>query len=153
MLQRHAAYRAVGGIGLLLSAGYLALSFRLPFGQVARPGAAVFPVLVGIVLMLASLTVIWEGWKMDRATAVELPAGADRMRLLGLIGLLLAYFLLLPWLGQLASSALFCAVLMRLLSKAPWPRIVIYSLVISAALYTVFIHLLNVPMPRGILAF
>lgn len=153
MLQKCTAYRAIGGTGLVLSAGYLTMSFGLPFGQVSRPGAAVFPVLVGVILMLASLTVIWESWKLKRTEAVELPRGSDRRRLLGLMGLLLGYFLALPWMGQLLSSTLFCILLIRLLSNVAWPRIIIYSVVISVTLYIVFIHLLNVPMPRGILAF
>ena len=70
---------------------------------------------------------------MDRDEQVDLPAGADLRRLLSLIGLLLGYFLALPWLGQIISSMLFCALLMRVLSDLGWTRIVAYSLVISIA--------------------
>jgi hypothetical protein len=70
-----------------------------------------------------------------------------------MIGLLAAYYFALPWLGQMVSSTLFCVLLMRVLSTISWPRIVAYSLAVSIALYLVFVHLLKVPMPRGVLGF
>lgn len=151
LLQKRRAYLATGGIGVLLSAGYLALSIDLPFGQLDRPGAAVFPVIVGVVLMLASLVTLREGLAMDAGEKVELPAGVDRKRLLGLVGLLFGYMVLLPWLGQILASVPFCVLLMRLLSDLSWIRTTIYSLLVSGAVYTVFVVLLDVPMPRGIL--
>ena len=48
-------------------------------------------------------------------------------RLAGLIGLLLGYVVVLPWLGQIVSSMVFCAVLMRVLSGLGWTRVVVYS--------------------------
>ena len=153
VFQKRTGYCVIGGLGVALSAGYLAMSLRLPFGQLARPGAAVFPILAGIILLLASLAVLWEGRKLDKAETIDLPAGADFWRLLSMIGLLIAYFLVLPHSGQIIGSLLFCIILIRLLSALTWPRIVAYALVMSLTLYVVFVHLLKVPMPRGILAF
>lgn len=152
-LQKHKAYLWTGGIGLFFAAGYLGMSFQLPFGRLDQPGAGVFPVIVGVMLMLASLAAMWEGWQMDKAEHIDLPAGADRKRLLSLIGLLFGYFVALPWLEQIISSTLFCILLMRVLSDLSWSRIVAYSLVISTALYVVFVLLLKVPLPRGMLGF
>jgi predicted small integral membrane protein len=152
-LQKRKGYLAIGGIGLFLAAGYLGMSFQLPFGQLSRPGAAVFPVMVGVLLLLVSLATVWEGWRLDEGERIDLPAGADRTRLLSLIGLLLGYFVTLPWLGQIVGSALFCILLIRLLSGLSWPRVVAYSIPMSIGLYIVFVTLLKVPLPRGILAF
>jgi putative tricarboxylic transport membrane protein len=151
--QKRNGYFVLGGIGLFFSAGYLGMSFRLPFGQLDQPGAGVFPVIVGIMLMLASLTTMWERWRLDRAEQVEIPVSVARKRLLSLISLLFGYCLALPWLGQIISSILFCVLLVRMLSDLEWPRIVAYSLGISIALYVVFVSLLKVPLPRGVLAF
>jgi len=118
-----------------------------------QPGAAIFPVVVGLILMFASLTTLWEGWRIDRNERVDLPAGTDLRRLLSLIGLLLGYFLALSVLGQIISSMLFCALLMRSLSDLGWTRIAAYSLVISISLYALFVVILKVPMPRGIWTF
>lgn len=152
-LQKRKGYFVMGGIGLFFAVGYLGMSFQLPLGQLNKPGAAVFPVMVGGMLMLASLATIWEGGQMDKAEQIDLPAGTGRKRLLILIGLLLGYFIALPWLGQIISSALFLLLLMHVLSDLSWPRIVVYSLVASIALYVVFVFFLKVPLPRGLLAF
>ena len=63
------------------------------------------------------------------------------------------YFLTLPWLGQIISSTLFCLLLMRILSNLSWFRIAVNSLVMSLALYVVFVSILKVPMPRGMFGF
>lgn len=150
-IQKRKGYLAVGGAGLLLSAGCLGASARLPFGELARPGAGVFPLLVGVLLVIGSLSTLWEGLRTAPVEQVELPAGRDRLRLLVLLAALFVYIIALPWLGQLVASALFLILLMRVLSDVAWPRVIVYSLIISATLYAVFVRLLNVPMPRGIL--
>jgi putative tricarboxylic transport membrane protein len=151
--RKRKGYLAMGSGGVFIAAVYLGISFRLPFGQMDQPGAAVFPVAVGAILLLASLTTLWEGLRMDRGEQVSLPAGEDLRRMVSLIGSLLGYFLALPWLGQIISSTLFGILLMRVLSDLGWPRIVAYSLTISIVLYAVFVMLLKVPMPPGILLF
>ena len=152
-LQKRKGYLAIGALGLLLSAGYLGMSIRLPLGEIARPGAGVFPIVVGAMLAFTSLTTMWEGWRTDIGEHVELPAGRDGTRLMVLIGALLLYILALPWLGQIVSSALFLVLLMRVLTDVGWSRVIAYALAISLSLYGVFVLLLNVPMPRGILDF
>jgi putative tricarboxylic transport membrane protein len=151
--QKRNSYLVMGGIGLFFAAAYLGMSFQLPFGQLDQPGAGVFPVIVGLILILASLTTMWEGWQLDKAEQINFPAGAARRRLLTLIGLVFGYFLALPSLGQIISNTLFCLLLMRVLSDLSWPRIAAYSLAMSILLYVVFIFLLKVPMPHGMLAF
>ncbi len=150
-VQMRKAYLLIGGAGLLLAIVYIGLSFKLPFGELDQPGAAVFPIIVGVLLIFASLATLWEGWRFDKSVLVQLPAGEDRKRVLSLIGLLVGYFIALPWLGQIISSTLFLILLMRVLSGLSWPRIVCYSLAISLMLYAVFVLLLKVPMPRGML--
>ena len=151
--QKRKGYFMIGGAGLLGSALYLGLSFQFPFGEMDQPGAAVFPIMVGTLLVVASLAVLWEGWRMDRAEEVGVPAGADAGRLLILIGLLFGYLLALPWLGQLLSSLLFACLFMRMLSPVSWARSIFYGAVMAGLLYFAFVVLLKVQMPRGVLLF
>ncbi len=146
-------YLVIGTIGLLVSGVYLGLTLQLPFGQRDQPGAAVFPLMTAVLLILGSIATLSEGWRLPRAAQVVFPAGADLKRLLSLMGSLLGYFLLLPWLGQIISSFLFSLLLMRVLSPFRWGRIVFYSFVMSIALYGAFVFLLKVPMPKGVFVF
>jgi putative tricarboxylic transport membrane protein len=146
-------YLVIGGAGLFFAIGYLGMSFRLPFGRMDQPGAAVFPVIVAFLVAASSLMTMVEGWRMSTEETVDLPAGAGRTRLLGLLGLMLGYFLVLPWLGQIVSSILFSAFMIRLLSDLSWPRVAFYAVIMALSLHAFFVLVLKVPMPRGILSF
>lgn len=152
-IPRSKGYIATGGVGMVIAIAYLGLALELPLGRLSQPGAAVFPVMVGVILLIGSLAAVWEGWRMDNAAQLQFPAGADLRRLFGLIGLLFAYLLTLPWLGQLTGSVLFSIALMRILSSLSWIRVLIYSLAISVGTYALFVYFLKVPMPPGVLAF
>lgn len=147
---RSKGYIVVGAIGICLSVLYLALSFQMPMGRVRQPGAGVFPVISGFLFLLGSVSAIWEGFKMRKSEKVELPAGNDLLRLLAVLGGVLGYLILLPILGQLVSSSLFCFVLIRALSSLPIWRVMLYALIMAGAAYLLFVRLLMLPMPVGI---
>lgn len=145
-------YIGAGTFGVLLSAGYLHRTLELPMGEMDQPGAGVFPLLVAAIFFCASVSAIWEGWRHRKSSAsLDFPEGADRQRLLKLIGLLTLYFLAIPWLSFSLSSVVFCTLLIRLLSELSWTRCGLYALLMTGAVYVIFILLLKVPMPGGVL--
>lgn len=144
----------VGIVGVLVSIGYIVEAQQLPFGTMAQPGAAAFPTVVGIGFALASLLTIWEALRTEAVTgSVDLPRGEDLRRLLGLVAAFAAYAVTLPYLGQIIASTAFAIVALRLLSDLSWIRTVVYAIAISAATYLLFVVLLNVRMPDGLLGF
>ena len=144
------AYLVIGVAGVLLSLGYLAASLKLPLGNLNRPGAGVFPVIVGIIMIVASAATVLEGWRMDPAIPVEVPVGSNGIRLLTGILLLFAAYLALPWLGQLVTGFVFTVLFMRVMAGLSWLKLVIYSLVLSVAIDLLFELVLRVPLPRGV---
>ena len=152
-LSKRTAYLSAGGLGLLLSAGYLAMASQLPFGEMDAPGAGLFPVLVGGILGFASVATIWEGWKAARTEGIDIPVGQDRLRLFKLIALLALYFTTMPWLGYSLSSWAFATLLIRLLSTLPLLRCAAYAALMTGVIYVCFIYLLKVPMPTFALTF
>ena len=149
---RSKGYIVVGAIGICLSVLYLALSFQMPMGRVRQPGAGVFPVISGFLLLLGSVSALWEGMKQRNSEKVELPAGSDLWRLLAVLGGVLGYLILLPVLGQLINSTLFCFVLIRALSSLSIWRVVLYAVLMAGAAYVLFVRILMLPMPVGIFA-
>lgn len=147
---RSKGYIAVGAIGVGLSVLYLALSFQMPMGRVRQPGAGVFPVISGFLLLLGSVSAIWEGFKLRKSEEIELPTGSDLYRLLTVLGGILGYLILLPILGQLVSSTIFCFVLIRALSSLPYWRVILYAIIMAGLAYLLFVRLLMLPMPVGI---
>ena len=117
-----------------------------------QPGAGVFPIVAGCVLIAASLSAIWEGVRLDPLVTVDIPTGADLKRLLSLVALLIAFVIAIPLLGQLIASVIFCILLMRCLSDLGWVRIVASSLLVCGGLYVAFVMVLKVPLPGGLLS-
>ena len=152
-ISKRTAYLSTGGLGLLLSAGYLAMATQLPLGEMDAPGAGLFPVLVGAIMCFASLATVWEGWKTPRTDGIALPVGQDRARLFKLIVLLALYYTVMPWLGYSLSSWAFALLLMRLLSTLSWWRCGAYAALMTAVIYFCFIYLLKVPMPSFAISF
>lgn len=152
VISRSMGYIGAGIVGILLSSGYLHMTLELPMGEMDQPGAGVFPLLVAGILFVASVSALWEGWqRRENSPALDLPEGSDRTRLLKMIGLLLIYFLAIPWAGFSLSSILFCTLLIRLLSTLGWKRCLLYSFLMTAVIHLIFITILKVPMPAGVL--
>lgn len=149
LTSRRRGLLTTGTVGVLFTAAYLWFSRDLPMGQIEQPGARVFPLVVGALLLVASIAVLWDGWRTPPDATTEWPAGAARKRLLLLVALLFLYFLALPWLGLLAASTLFCIGLVRLVSEQSWPRTVGLAFAMALALYLVFVVLLKVPLPKA----
>ena len=152
VISRSMGYIGAGTAGVLLSSGYLHMTLELPMGEMDQPGAGVFPVLVAGILFVASVSALWEGWQSrNNSPALELPKGSDRIRLLKMIGLLLIYFLAIPWVGFSLSSVLFCMLLISLLSNLGWKRCALYAFLMTAVIHLIFITTIKVPMPAGVL--
>lgn len=149
-LAKRTGYAVTGVIGLVLAGVYLALSTEYPFGTLDQPGARVWPTIVGGMVVFASLSVLWEAWRMDPAEVFELPAGANAVRVVLMIALLVGYLLALSLLGPFLAALLFTIFFMRLVSPLDWGRIVVASLAIAAVLHVIFVMGLKIPFPKGI---
>ena len=151
------ARRITALIALLLSGFYVSNAWQtLSFGRWHKPGAAIFPVALGLLLAMSALAVLFERRGEDNGAqpaTLTLPAGADLRRLLLLLGAFALYFLAMPVIGNMVASALFLFASMWLLSDDPARsilRIAIYAIVIAAAFELFFVRLLQVQMPGGV---
>jgi hypothetical protein len=151
------ARRVVGILALLLAAIYTAGAWQtLSMGRWHKPGAAIFPIAVGVLLAISAISVLFEkhGGADDPMPATfSLPAGADLHRLLWVMAAFTLYFLAMPFLGNMIASALFLLAAMWLLSDNPDKSIVrlaIYAVVAALAFELFFVRLLKVQMPAGL---
>jgi predicted small integral membrane protein len=151
LISKSRSYVVLGGFGVIMSVCYFMASLQLPFGKIDMPGAALFPVFSSVVLLIASITTIWEGYSMDRSEKVNLPLGPSLRRLLYFISLLAAYLVALPWVGDMIAGTTFAGLLILVLSKIGWKRSVTYALIMAVTIHVIFVIILKVPMPRGVL--
>lgn len=139
------------GLGFLVASGaYLAAALAFPLGDVAKPGPGFFPLGVGVFLCLvAAASMIGRRPDAPAGSGVVSLSRDARVRVSATILGLVAFCLLLPWLGYPACAFLFIALLLRRLGGARWPGVVITAILGALVSYYVFGVLLGVPLPAG----
>lgn len=148
----HLARKAIAGVTLLLSAGYLWLAVLLPFGSAARPGPGIFPVGVGVVLVVASIVVLLERRDPEQGeqeARVELPGGRNLYRLIGLFVMFTVYAILAPILGFAIATFIVVSAMVRILSSKGWLWCVAIGAGVAVLAHVTFVEWLRVTLPSG----
>jgi putative tricarboxylic transport membrane protein len=135
---------------LLVAAGvYLTLALRLPFGGAARPGAGFYPVIVAVFAIVVALMATASAFRSGpSAVAVELDAASRRRVVLSVVALV-AFCLVLPWVGYPAAAFAFVTLVLRYLGGR-WTTALLTGALSAAGSYVLFAVLLDVPLPRGL---
>ena len=139
--------RLAAAVALLVSLGYLGLALQLPAGTRAQPGPGLFPLLVGIALVMTAAV---HGLGVTLAPpppAASVSTGARR-RVLAVLGAFVGFGLLLPRVGYLAAALVFVAAALRQLG-ASWRLALLVAALAATASHLVFVLVLDVPLPRG----
>jgi hypothetical protein len=152
------ARRIVGVLALLLAAVYAVSAWQtLSMGRWHKPGAAIFPIALGLLLAISAIAVLAErhgGADDPMPPTFSLPSGADLRRLLKVMAAFALYFLAMPLLGNMIASALFLLATMWLLSDDPGKsvaRLSLYAVAMALIFELFFVRLLKVQMPAGVL--
>jgi hypothetical protein len=111
-------------------------------------GDDTFPLLIGIALV--ALGVYLVAAAPLPSAAVALPRGRVRAQMLGGGGLLIGYWLALPWLGYTLATALAAVGLFRALGGYRWAAAILFGALTAAALHLLFRVWLVQPLPLGI---
>jgi hypothetical protein len=135
-----------------------ALAVVLGVAAIAHSGdfsalGSVFPrTIAGLMIVLAVLYAVLA-WRRPRPRARAEPASTPRRA--ATAGVLLAWAFLLEPLGFLFTSAIACLALLLIAQYDRWtPRTAVFyggaTLLVLAALYTLFKVVLKVPLPVGV---
>ena len=140
--------------GLLLSLGYgLQAWITLPMGKMSQPGAAVFPLIVAVFMLVSSLVILFEDMRSldSEEGPLGLPSGTGLHRLLGVLASLVGYVVVAYLVGHLIGSFLLSLAMVHLIKPGSWIRTLVIALAVSLSAYGVFVSMLGVPMPKGVL--
>lgn len=144
-----AASAIFGALMLLGAVVIIADAMRLPETGAALGPAAV-PVIVGVLLGAVGIGLLIQA-RMRMPHAVDGTPWQSRagLRVLALVGALVLFALLLPWLGYVVSTAgLFIAT--ALLLGAPRnSQVIAYGWALAAAAFLVFDRLIGLSLPSG----
>ncbi|TFV64747.1 tripartite tricarboxylate transporter TctB family protein [Geodermatophilus sp. DF01-2] len=142
-----------GTLGLLLGVWFSWYTWvNVPFGTQERPGAGVFPLFVGLLMIAVSLLTIAEAWFTDQVSGeINFPKGEKlRTVLLMAVALILLITFYQP-LGQYVASVLFMIAALFVLGTRSWVRNVVYGTAIGVGISAFFVELLGVRLPMGLL--
>ena len=146
-------------VGAVLTLGlgtYMIVSaFGFGFGAPSKPGAGLFPALIGGVLVL--LGAIWLSQTLlGHVRREDEPSRLDRggvIKITVTIAVVLSFALLVDLLGYQLTMLAAVAALLTFVAKAKWWVTIIIAVVFSFGTFTLFDYALGVPMPVSELPF
>ena len=144
---------AIGGIVIFLfGAVTIFLSLRMPIGTFRTAGSGMFPLCLGILLMILSILFLLKVYAKERKLTEKKPVveitGATKQMILFLATMALAT-LFFNKLGYPLTSFLLMLGLLRILGMKRWALNILISFVTAVGSYFLFVQWLNIPMPKG----
>ena len=104
-------------------------------------------------MAVSSLMVLFEEMRSldSEEGPLGLPSGAGLHRLLSVVASLVGYVVMASLVGHLIASVLLSLALVHLIKPGSWVRTVVVGLAISLSAYGLFVSMLGVPLPGGVL--
>ena len=143
------------GIVILIFGGVTALlSLRMPIGTFRAAGTGLFPLLLGIILMILSGLFLLNLFlhkekKLEKKEApVEATPGSLEPVIL-FLGMMALATLFFNSLGYPLIAFLLMVSLLRILGMKRWSINILWSLTTAAASYLLFVQWLKIPLPKG----
>jgi glucan phosphoethanolaminetransferase (alkaline phosphatase superfamily) len=142
------------GMVIFLFGGIAAvLSLRMPIGTFRTSGTGMFPLFLGILLMILSgifiSRIFFQGKKDQGKKEASIESSESPIQLILFLGVMVLATLFFNQLGYPLTSFLLMVALLRILGIKRWGLNILISLVTSVGSYFLFVQWLNIPMPKG----
>ena len=144
----------IGGIVIFLfGAVTTLLSLGMPIGTFRKSGTGLFPLCLGILLIVLSGLFLLQLFLKDHAAGkreliVRTPGSLKQLILF--FGAMVLVTLFFNRLGYPLSSFLLMLALLKTLGMKRWSLNILLSLGTAAVCYFLFVQWLNIPMPKGL---
>jgi putative tricarboxylic transport membrane protein len=152
--------RIIGALTLVLAAVYLYATAQIPTLEIGDPlGPKAFPELLGIALILSAILLFIETLKRDKTPVPAAAANAPRenLRYVWMIGGVVVwtalYFAVFDRVGYLVSTTVYLLVLTAVFHRGKWLANTLTSVLWAVGSYVLFVKILGVVLPVGILGF
>ena len=142
----------VAAIGLLIVAGVVmtdSVRLGIQWRETEGPAAGYFPFYISLLLALASVVNLLRALRSDRTTARTFVTKPAFRRVLAVLLPLVAYVVVLNFIGIYVASALYIALFMWYFGQYSPAHGLIIGLAIALALFLMFEVWFLVPLPKG----
>jgi putative tricarboxylic transport membrane protein len=129
------------------------LSLKMDIGTFRNAGTGMFPLFLGVLLMILSsiflLRIFFQNKKapVKSGPIVEIPGSTKQM--IFFLGAMVLATLFFNKLGYPLTSFLMMVGLLRILGIKRWGLNILISVVTAVGSYFLFVQWLNIPMPKG----
>ncbi len=129
----------------------------MPIGTFRMAGTGIFPLLLGILLMILSgmfiLKISFQLKKDQVKKEVSVESTGSPIQMILFLGAMVLATLFFNRLGYPLTSFLLMVALLRILGMKRWGLNILISIVTSVGSYFVFVQWLSIPMPKGWIGF
>ncbi len=148
----------------LFGVGLLVYDLKYPLDTWANPGPGVFPLIVGVALVVLAARQAIRGLRKTKSRETEekpregtgslaefFPNNRSETKALVMIGVFVIYLIMVKWAGFFVSTFVFVIISSRLMGALNWSGPIALSLGIDLFCYGLFEIWLKLSFPRGIL--
>jgi len=143
----------VGIVIFLFGAVTAVLSLRMPIGTFRIAGTGMFPLFLGILLMILSVAFILKIFFQGKAAEVKKEPSPESsespLQMILFLGTMALATLFFNKLGYPLVSFLLMLSLLRILGIKRWGLNILISVVTAVGSYLLFVKWLDIPMPKG----
>jgi putative tricarboxylic transport membrane protein len=143
----------VGIVTFLFGAATVLLSLKMPIGTFRMAGTGMFPLFLGVLLMILSGIHVLNIFSQGIATKVRKEPSSESsespIQLTFFLGTMVLATLFFNQLGYPLTSFLLMLALLRILGIKRWGLNILISVVTAVGSYFLFVKWLNIPMPKG----
>jgi hypothetical protein len=132
------------GVGSAIAIG----AYNLGIGAVNNPGPGLFPFVIGLGMVLLSVSIIATSISTAAAPMTR-PTPSQTLTALAVIGALVFYALALERIGFVLCTILFLFGLLTVLGRYDWLVAATASVGMTAGSYLIFTTLLKLHLPSG----
>jgi len=143
---------------------FLLYDLKYPLDQWANPGPAVFPLMVGMLLVILAAWQLVQGVRKPKPEVTKeshegtgslikefLQRNKVEVKPLLMIAVFIVYLLMVKWIGFFISNFLFVIMSSKLIGARDWGRPIALSAGVSLFCYFLFEVWLKLSFPRGVL--
>jgi len=145
-------------VWIIIGLAVMMVSYQMSLGTLHMPGPGLLPFLLGSLLVIVTLPIFINSLVLFKRTSpgtreTGIWAGIEFKNVLIIVVALVAYALLLEKLGFLITAFLFLFVLFSAFDSRRWFFALGVSLVTILISYTLFVLVLRVELPSGLIRF
>jgi hypothetical protein len=142
----HVAGAFFVAVGVLV----VALSGDLPLGGLSMPGAGFMPLLVAALIIVFGLSLFLRARESKPFAEIAWDDGKHAAAVLGITTIAVALYVTL---GFIITMVLMMVALLVIIEKRNIVRAGLYSVVVAVTTYLIFVHMLQSPLPPGVLGY